>query len=135
VTQTHIDHVLRPWLSHIVLVTVTTRASGNWAMSLTAWTASGRPPPWRQLSRAERDAVTAEAESLPLPGAARPIVVREMAEVVLFHHVQGLTDGVRAFAGELTGTCSPTARCRRTTQLRQRWWCSGLGISSTGWVS
>jgi dienelactone hydrolase len=24
-----------------------------------------------------------------------------MAEVVLFHHVQGLTDGVRAFAGEL----------------------------------
>src|SRR5262249_37642014 len=27
--------------------------------------------------------------------------VREMAEVVLFHHVQGLTDGVRAFAEEL----------------------------------
>ena len=25
-----------------------------------------------------------------------------MAEVVLFHHVQGLTDGVRAFAGELS---------------------------------
>src|SRR5499427_1562446 len=25
----------------------------------------------------------------------------EMAEVVLFHHVQGLTDGVRAFAEEL----------------------------------
>ena len=24
-----------------------------------------------------------------------------MAEVVLFHHLQGLTDGVRAFAGEL----------------------------------
>jgi hypothetical protein len=24
-----------------------------------------------------------------------------MAEVVLFHHVQGLTDGVRAFAAEL----------------------------------
>jgi dienelactone hydrolase len=24
-----------------------------------------------------------------------------MAEVVLFHHVQGLTDGVRAFADEL----------------------------------
>jgi dienelactone hydrolase len=24
-----------------------------------------------------------------------------MAEVVLFHHVQGLTDGVLAFAGEL----------------------------------
>jgi dienelactone hydrolase len=26
-----------------------------------------------------------------------------MAEVVLFHHVQGLTDGVRAFAAELQG--------------------------------
>ena len=24
-----------------------------------------------------------------------------MAEVVLFHHVQGLTDGLRAFAGEI----------------------------------
>jgi hypothetical protein len=32
--------------------------------------------PWRQLSRAERDAVTAEAESMPLPGAGRPITVR-----------------------------------------------------------
>jgi hypothetical protein len=33
--------------------------------------------PWRPLSRAERDAVTAEAESLPLPGrSGRRIVVR-----------------------------------------------------------
>jgi len=33
--------------------------------------------PWRRLSRAERDAVTAEAESLPLPGIeGRRIVVR-----------------------------------------------------------
>jgi hypothetical protein len=32
--------------------------------------------PWRQLSPAERDAVTAEAESLPLPGTGRPITVR-----------------------------------------------------------
>jgi dienelactone hydrolase len=24
-----------------------------------------------------------------------------MADVILFHHVQGLTDGVRAFAGQL----------------------------------
>ena len=32
--------------------------------------------PWRALSRAERDAVTAEAESLPLPGLGRRIVVR-----------------------------------------------------------
>jgi len=32
--------------------------------------------PWRRLSRAERDAVTAEAESLPLPGKGRKIVVR-----------------------------------------------------------
>jgi hypothetical protein len=131
-----------------------------------------------------------------------------MAEVVLFHHVQGLTDGVRAFAQELragghtvhtpdlfdterpatiddgialvqsigdeelservdrarssrwkgtstrpaswsrrsgpgwpscssiraTGTCSATARCRRTTRTRRRWWCSGRGTSSTGWA-
>ena len=33
--------------------------------------------PWRRLSRAERDAVTAEAESLPLPGiSGKRIVVR-----------------------------------------------------------
>jgi Winged helix DNA-binding domain len=32
--------------------------------------------PWRRLSRAERDAVTAEAESLPLPGKGRKIAVR-----------------------------------------------------------
>jgi hypothetical protein len=32
--------------------------------------------PWRRLSRAERDAVTGEAESLPLPGAGKRIVVR-----------------------------------------------------------
>jgi hypothetical protein len=32
--------------------------------------------PWRRLSPAERDAVAAEAESLPLPGLKRPIVVR-----------------------------------------------------------
>jgi winged helix DNA-binding protein len=31
---------------------------------------------WRQLSPAERDAVAAEAESLPLPGLPGPIVVR-----------------------------------------------------------
>jgi Winged helix DNA-binding domain len=32
--------------------------------------------PWRRLSRSERDAVAAEAESLPLPGIERRIVVR-----------------------------------------------------------
>ena len=32
--------------------------------------------PWRRLSRAERDAVTAEALALPLPGTAGRIVVR-----------------------------------------------------------
>ena len=32
--------------------------------------------PWRRLSPAERDAVTAEAESLPLPGIDRRITVR-----------------------------------------------------------
>jgi hypothetical protein len=31
---------------------------------------------WRRLSRAERGAIEAEAESLPLPGIARRIVVR-----------------------------------------------------------
>jgi Winged helix DNA-binding domain len=35
-----------------------------------------RVRPWRPLSRAERDAVVAEAQSLPLPGAAGRIVVR-----------------------------------------------------------
>jgi Winged helix DNA-binding domain len=32
--------------------------------------------PWRRLSRAERDAVAAEAESLPLPGTGSRIMVR-----------------------------------------------------------
>jgi hypothetical protein len=32
--------------------------------------------PWRRLSRAERDTVAAEAESLPLPGIRERIVVR-----------------------------------------------------------
>jgi hypothetical protein len=33
--------------------------------------------PWRRLSRSERDAVMAEAESLPLPGIdERRIIVR-----------------------------------------------------------
>ncbi len=32
--------------------------------------------PWRRLSRAERDAVEAEAKSLPLPGIEGPIVAR-----------------------------------------------------------
>jgi hypothetical protein len=35
--------------------------------------------PWRRLSRAQRDAVMEEAESLPLPGAAGRIVVRWQA--------------------------------------------------------
>ena len=33
-----------------------------------------------------------------------------MAEVVLFHHVQGLTPGVVAFADELRGACSYRSR-------------------------
>ena len=32
--------------------------------------------PWRRLSPAERDAVVAEAASLPLPGLGGPVVVR-----------------------------------------------------------
>jgi hypothetical protein len=46
--------------------------AGTWRRADTALTVW----PWRQLSRAERDAVTAEAESLPLPGTGRPISVR-----------------------------------------------------------
>jgi hypothetical protein len=32
--------------------------------------------PWRQLTRAERDAVEAEAQSLPLPGIAGPVAIQ-----------------------------------------------------------
>jgi hypothetical protein len=32
--------------------------------------------PWRRLSHAERNAVEAEAGSMPLPGIARPMDVR-----------------------------------------------------------
>jgi hypothetical protein len=47
--------------------------TGTWRRADTALTVQ----PWRRLSRAERDAVTAEAESLPLPGIeGRRIVVR-----------------------------------------------------------
>jgi hypothetical protein len=47
--------------------------AGTWRRADTVMTVQ----PWRPLSRAERDAVTAEAESLPLPGrSGRRIVVR-----------------------------------------------------------
>jgi hypothetical protein len=47
--------------------------AGTWRRADTAVTVR----PWRPLSRAERDAVTAEAEALPLPGlAGRRITVR-----------------------------------------------------------
>jgi Winged helix DNA-binding domain len=46
--------------------------AGTWRRAGTALTVQ----PWRQLSSAERDAVVAEAESLPLPTAGRRIVVR-----------------------------------------------------------
>ena len=36
--------------------------------------------PWRRLSRAARDAVEREAESLPLPGTERRIAVRWSAD-------------------------------------------------------
>ncbi len=45
---------------------------GTWRRAGTAVTIE----PWRGLSRAERDAVQAEAEALPLPGAAGRIGVR-----------------------------------------------------------
>jgi hypothetical protein len=47
--------------------------AGTWRRADTVLTVQS----WRRLSRAERDAVTAEAESLPLPGIeGRRIVVR-----------------------------------------------------------
>jgi hypothetical protein len=46
--------------------------AGTWRRADTVLTVQ----PWRQLSGAERDAVVAEAESLPLPRAGRRIVVR-----------------------------------------------------------
>jgi hypothetical protein len=46
--------------------------TGTWRRADTVLTVQ----PWRPLSPAERDVVTAEAESLPLPGQGRPIVVR-----------------------------------------------------------
>jgi Winged helix DNA-binding domain len=45
---------------------------GTWRRADTVMTVQ----PWRRLSRAERDAVAAEAESLPLPGGTRRIAVR-----------------------------------------------------------
>jgi hypothetical protein len=46
--------------------------AGTWRRADTVMTIQ----PWRRLSRAERDAVAAEAESLPLPLAGKRIVVR-----------------------------------------------------------
>jgi len=45
--------------------------TGTWRRADTVLTVQ----PWRRLSRAEQDAVVAEAESLPLPGTPRPITV------------------------------------------------------------
>ena len=46
--------------------------AGTWRRADTLITVQ----PWRPLSPAERDAVTAEAQSMPLPGARGRIVVR-----------------------------------------------------------
>jgi hypothetical protein len=46
--------------------------SGTWRRADTVLTVQ----PWRKLSHAERDAVVAEAESLPVPGTGRRIAVR-----------------------------------------------------------
>jgi hypothetical protein len=46
--------------------------AGTWRRAHAAMTVS----PWRQLTRAEREAVEAEAASLPLPGLERRVVVR-----------------------------------------------------------
>ena len=53
-------------------VLVAGEIAGTWRRADTVLTVQ----PWRRLSRAERDAVAAEAESLPLPGRTRRIVVR-----------------------------------------------------------
>ena len=46
--------------------------AGTWRRSDTAMTLQ----PWRRLSRAERDAVAAQVESLPMPGIRGRIVLR-----------------------------------------------------------
>jgi hypothetical protein len=46
--------------------------AGTWRRAGAAMTVQ----PWRRLSRAEKDAVVAEAESLPLPGAGSRVAVR-----------------------------------------------------------
>jgi hypothetical protein len=46
--------------------------AGTWRRADTVLTVA----PWRRLAAAERDAVIAEAQSLPLPGAGRAITVR-----------------------------------------------------------
>jgi DNA glycosylase AlkZ-like len=48
------------------------RIAGTWRRADAMMTVR----PWRRLSRAERDAVAAEAQSLPLPGIRERIVVR-----------------------------------------------------------
>jgi hypothetical protein len=53
-------------------VLVSGEIAGTWRRAGAVMTVQ----PWRQLSRAERDAVVAEAESLPLPGLAGRIAVR-----------------------------------------------------------
>jgi Winged helix DNA-binding domain len=53
-------------------VLVAGEIAGTWRRADTVLTVQ----PWRRLSRAERDAVAAEADSLPLPGGPRRIVVR-----------------------------------------------------------
>jgi hypothetical protein len=47
-----------------------------------SWRRAGRDitfQPWQRMSSAERDAVTAEAESLPLPGASNSTRVHWIA--------------------------------------------------------
>jgi hypothetical protein len=53
-------------------VLVAGQVVGTWRRSQAAVTVQ----PWRRLSPAERDAVEAEAESLPLPGVEAQVVVR-----------------------------------------------------------
>jgi Winged helix DNA-binding domain len=65
---------LKLWTSRVWpgAVLVAGEVVGTWRRAQTNLTTQ----PWRRLTRAERDAVEAEAESLPLPGIEGQIVVR-----------------------------------------------------------
>ena len=68
------EHRAALWTSRVWpgAVLVEGEIVGTWRRAEAAMTVQ----PWRRLTRAARDAVEAEAESLPLPGVERRVVVR-----------------------------------------------------------